>query len=341
MIRMSDNPRILIVGVDWLGDVIFSTPLIRALRRRFPDAFIAYSTAGRSADVLKGNPYLDAVVRYDERLFFPGVAANWAFAAKLKSLRFDTALFLHRSATRAFFASLGGIRRRVGAATGKNRIFLTETFEPRPGGHRIDRYLRLLEPMNAPADGREVDYFVDDDDRAALRAVLRGLPIDGARRYAVIHPGGNWGLKRWPAEAFASVGAYLIGRGFNVAVCGAGNEVELADSIIARLDRTRAVSLAGKTSLRILGALIEKARVLVSNDSGPIHLAAGLGTPILGVFGPTAPEETGPVSRGPARIVSSRIGCRLPCYFEDCRHRVCLDGLGAGRVIEELEGLLA
>ena len=336
-----NEPRILIVGVDWLGDVIFSTPLIRALRRRFPGAFLAYSTAGRCVDVLKGNPHLNAVLKYDEKLFVPGIAANAAFAGKLRELRFDTALFLHRSATRAFLTVVAGIRRRIGMGSLlKRRPYLTDCLEDRAGGHRIDRYLRVLEPLGVSPEGREVDYFVDEGDRAALAGVLRSTPLEGSRRIAVIHPGGNWDMKRWPAEAFAELGRHLIQRNFDVAVSGGAGDVALADSITGRLDRTRAVSLAGKTSLRTLGALLEKAQVLVSNDSGPIHIAAGIGTPIVGVFGPTAPEETGPVSRGPVRIVHQKIGCRLACYFEDCHHRACLDTLGPDRVIAELEKIL-
>ena len=108
-------------------------------------------------------------------------------------------------------------------------------------------------------------------------------------------------------------------------VCGTRSEKGLADEIAARFSDGRAVSLSGETSLGELAALLKRARFLVSNDSGPIHLAASQKTKILGLFGPTSRELTGPISDGPVRILSKDVGCRVPCYFHDCDYRVCME----------------
>ena len=143
----------------------------------------------------------------------------------------------------------------------------------------------------------------------------------------VVNVGGNWDLKRWPQENFRALISRLIKElNAKVVVPGATKDRELACDIASLLE-VKPVVLAGRTSLKELMALLKRASLVISADSGPLHLAAGLGTRVIGLFGPTRPEITGP--RSPARwvVLQKDVGCRVPCYFASCSYRVCMDFL--------------
>jgi lipopolysaccharide heptosyltransferase II len=340
--RSAGSPRILVVGVDWMGDVIFSTPLLRALRRAHPGAHIAYSTARRCVDVLRGCAYVDRVVAFDEAPFLSGAAEQARFAAEIRRGRFDTALFLHRSATRAFLALAGGVRRRIGYGGWKRAWLLTRTVPPPAEPvHRVDHYLGVLEGAGARPAGREVELSVTPEGRRAwgeLRAACEPL-----RRgpYAVLHPGGNWALKRWPVEHFARLVRYFEGRGVATAVCGTPQERPLADALVAASPQGSAVSLSGRTTVESLAALMSESFCVVSNDSGPLHLGAAVRAPLVALFGPTRSDRTGPLSFGPVCVIERRVGCELPCTFGSCHHRVCLEGLDPDEVIGRIDAFLS
>jgi len=338
---MNTSKRILIVGIDWLGDVIFSTPVIRAMRKKYPNAFIAYSTASRCLDVLKNNPYLDELIAYDEKPFLLNIAGNARFVQRLRQLKFDEAWFLHRSSTRAFLTRVAGIPNRIGYAHTKRDWLLTQRqVMPRDVSHRIDIYLGLLRGSGIACDGREVDFFINDDDRTLWEKQKSRTPLADGRPYVVFHPGGNWDLKRWPIDSYRRLASFFKVKGIRVVVCGTAKEAALAGVLADSASPKDVVSLCGETSIRTLACLIEESLLIISNDSGPIHLAAALGTPLVGLFGPTSPEDTGPVSRGRAVLLQKRLGCEIPCYFEKCHHRVCLDRLSPEEVMEAAEGIL-
>jgi len=333
-------PRILIVGVDWLGDVIFSTPLIRALRKAYPGAFIAYSTPRRCARILRHESRLDAVIAYDERPFLLNVISNARFVRRLRKHRFDRALFLHRSWTRAFLTRLAGIPERVGYAYPKRDGLLTRRVSPDSDKkHRIDHYLGTLRAWNIPLDGRATEVSVTDGERERWRELKRQSGL-GQRPYAVLHPGGNWDLKRWPLVNFRPVAEHLVRRGMNIAVIGTHRERPLATALKMKCDPGRLVSLCGQTDLGVLAALIEEGAIMISNDSGPAHLAAALKTPLVMIFGPTDPERTGPLPDPLVRVARENVGCEVPCYRQSCRSHRCMKELKPQKVIQAVEELL-
>jgi len=341
MLKPHASPRILVVGVDWIGDVLCSTPVLRAIRKRFPGCFLAYSTSRGCVDILKGNPHVDHLLCYDETTFLGGLLRHLRFFYEVRRLRFDTVLFLHRSATRAFVAFLAGIGDRIGIQTRKRNWMLTHALPgPKARLHRVDLYLHLLKGLRISAAGREPDIVVGDEERADWHGLKTRSILEDGRPYVVLHPGGNWDLKRWPVENFVRVMRYLENCEICTVICGTAREIHLSETILSASRAGNVVSFCGKTRLMTLAAMIQESRLLVSNDSGPIHVAAALGTPVVGVFGPTSPAETGPVARGPMRLIHRRVGCVIPCYFQDCHHRVCMEHLGADEVIEAIEELM-
>lgn len=333
----SAKPRFLVVGVDWLGDALFMTPVFRALKTRWPGSFVAVTTASRNLPVLSRCSYLDEVRAYDEVPFFLGLPEQFRLSRWMASRRFDTVFFLHRSFTRALAARSAGIPERVGFRNTKRDALLTRLLDPPAASlHRIDAYLSVLSPLGIETAGRHPEArALPEDSREWLGAVSRHAGWSAGDPYVVLHPGGNWDLKRWPAGHFAELAGRLAAQGTRVAVCGSAHEAHLGERIVARWKGTgkEVVSFCGKTGFGGLVGMLGGARLVVSNDSGPLHLAAALGAPVLGLFGPTLPDITGPVSgNAAARTLHRDWGCELPCYFGRCVNRVCLDRLTVDEV---------
>ena len=164
--------------------------------------------------------------------------------------------------------------------------------------------------------------------------------LSRSQPYVVIHAGANWDLKQWPKERFVPIVRYLDSQGINAVLVGTLKEKDLIESILSEARVANAISLCGKTSILELAALMERACLVLSGDSGPIHIAAGVGVPLIALFGPTSPACTKPISRGPVGILHHRIGCVVPCYFKECHKRVCMERIGSREVIDVLQEML-
>lgn len=334
--------RILIVNVNWLGDALFSTPAIRAIRKHHPSDRVECLAPPRCREVLENNPYLDEVLSWsDDTRFFNSLASTLRLVTELKKRKFDKAYFFHGSNTKAFAALLAGVRERLGIApVGKGR-FLTRSIAPLSGPpHRIDKFLHFTESLGIKSDGRSMDFVPKKCD-VEVRKLLSRVGIDEGQPFVVMHAGGNWDLKRWPAKHFAEwIHLFYEKRGWKTVLCGTPAESTLADQIVSESGADKARSLCGQTSLSELAQILRLSRFLISNDSGPIHLAASQRTKILGVFGPTSLLETGPVSEEAVSIARIDTGCQIPCYFKSCDHRVCMDWLSPSRVAAMAEELI-
>lgn len=335
--------RILVFNVNWLGDVLFSTPALRALRKARPGAHIACLVPARCREALANNPHVDEVIVADDDTSFFAWPRALALAVSLRARRFDTAIFFHRSKTKAFVARLAGIPERFGFDASAVRRGLTRAWPPPvPPFHRIDYFLGLVRAIGVPDDGRTPDFFPREEAERELDDLFREKGLRRDAPYVVVHAGGNWDLKRWPPAHFAEwIRLLRARRPWTAVLCGTASEAGVAESIVKEFPAGEAVSLGGRTSLDALALLLRGAKLLVSNDSGPLHLAATQKTPILGIFGPTSAAETGPISDGPLRIVSKDVGCEVPCYFRDCDRRVCMEWISPQEAFAEAESLLS
>jgi heptosyltransferase II len=338
------RPRILILNQNWLGDALFSTPALRALRKRHPDAFIACLAPARVSEALRRNPHLNEVLVYNERAMLVTLYEPLRILALLLARRFDTAFLFHRSRSKAFLMMLAGIRKRVGYARDGRDWLLTRAVAPPAGRlHKIDYFLHLLKSSGIPADGREPEMRPRPEEEASLEKLLASEGLAPGAPYAVLHPGGNWDLKRWPASYFIRWTRLFLEKNqdWKVVICGTKGEEALSRQIVGGAPSGKALSVCGRTTLGQLAALMKRSRLVLSNDSGPIHVAASQKARILGLYGPTSPCETGPVSAGPVRVLSKDVGCRVPCYFRACDHRVCMDLLTPEEAMEKTWELLA
>ena len=297
--------KILIFTKNWLGDVLFEIPAIQAIRENFPGEKITALAPERCREILEAVPFLDEFRAFDERRGERSLWAKAKFIAWLRREKFDKVFLFHRSFTRALLALLGGIKERIGFETTKRKGLLTTAAPlPREPVHQVDYFLVLLKWAGLKVRfGAKYQFFYRPEDKMKAEQLLEihGL---GEKSFAVFNLGANWKPKKWPAGDFLKL-AGLLNQNFfcPVVLTGGPEEVGNAEAMIKETPHLNLISFCGKTSLGVLGALYEKAAFVVSSDSGPLHIASGVGTPVVALFGPTSPELTGPRGAGKKVVI--------------------------------------
>jgi heptosyltransferase I len=301
------SPRILIVRLSAIGDVIQSMPIACALRERFPEAFLAWAVESHAGQLLQGHEALDEVITLP-RGWLKSPGGVWRLRRRLRDLRFDVAVEAQGLTKAAILAWISGAPRRIGFGRpwGRelSRWFNTETVNT-PGPHIVERNLQLLRPLGieSPAARFMVPEHLRDR-QTAERIIGHCETASGCscstRPFAMINAGAGWPSKLWPAERFAAVAAHL-GTVWNLRtlVVWAGEaEMNIARQIVAGSERH--AQLAPKTTLVELAALARRAKVFIGSDTGPLHLAAAVGTTCVGLYGPWPSDVHGPF--GPQHI---------------------------------------
>jgi len=336
---MIKNKRILIVEVNWLGDVLFSTAAIRALKGKYPQSYIGVLVHNRCRDVLVGNPYISEIIILDEEGKHRGLFGKLSLIYRLRIKRFDTVYLFHRSFTRTLICLLSGIRNRIGYHTSKRRFLLTESITPPEEIiHRAAYYYYLI-TRNIPEDMRFLrsDFSITDADLSYINVTLRKEDIKVDKKVVVIHSVGNWLPKRWPRENFAKLADELIEK-FKAVVIFSGSAQEKKNIAgILKLMKNKTLNMAGKTTLKQLGALFAKAELIISADSGPLHIAVALSKPVVALFGPTSKEITGPLNQENTILLQKEIDCVIPCYRQDCLDNRCMKQISVEDVINSIE----
>ena len=333
----------LVFNVNWLGDVLFSTPFLRAVKKAFGSEPLVSIVPPRCEEVLKGNPNVDEIMLYDEEGRHHSPFGKLGFIQEIRSRNFARAFLLHRSFTRAWLVACAGIPERIGFDRRKRGWLLTRRVvpPPKPLHHRADFFLHLARSCGIEPDGVGLDFVISSDDEKKSRALLEGEGSTNGRGFAVLNPGGNWDLKRWPRDRFAALGDRLAERwGWEIVLTGSEKDRPLAQSIRERM-RAKALVTCGRTSLKELGAIMKSARLVISNDSGPLHLALALGCKAIGLYGPTLPDVTGPLGRGDYKVLFGSVGCPVPCVKLDCPDNLCLQTITPGMVVAQAEALIA
>ena len=329
--------RILIFELNWLGDILFSFPVIKALRVAFPSARIAVAVVPRYADLFKGNQCVDRVhILSDKR----GVGAFFEkvrFLREIAKEKYDTCFFLKPSGTKGFMALLSGICTRIGFS-GKKMFLTHEVKTPSEDVHRVRRLLALTEAAGISAESDTYEYLVPEDNLKETDEAPR-VVMEFSREVVALNPGGNWDAKRWPPENFTRLSVEILKRlkDVEIVITGAEKDKPLAEKIVSEVNSERCHAVAGKTDLGQAAALYKKCVLVVSADSGPIHLASAVGVTTIGIFGPTDPEITGPRGIGKSVIVRGRVTCKIPCYEETCeKNYICMKNVTVRRVLDEV-----
>jgi heptosyltransferase-2 len=361
-------PRILIRGVNWLGDAVMTTPALLRLREKFPQAHLVMLTPDKLRDLWLHHPAVNETISAapDDTVFSVG--------GKLRAGRFDLALVLPNSPRSAIEPWLAGIPQRIGYARPWRNWFLTQAVAPRAGAvemrqrpvdeikrliagnpdvriqnpessllaHQIHEYLHLAAVLGANPEPLPPALSVTQGE---IQAALKKFSLNETKRPIFgLNPGAEYGpAKRWPVEKFIAAAREIqIRTNCTWLTFGGAADAGLAHRIESAIPSppSAVLDLAGKTSLRELMALLKICRVLLSNDTGPMHIAAALGTPVVVPFGSTSPELTGPgLPDDPRhRLLVSDAPCS-PCFLRECPIDFrCMNGISVERVVEAVLG---
>lgn len=322
-----------------------TTPALDAIRSAFPGTRIVAVARPLVADLLRLHPAIDDLVVYDPKGEHSGGLGRLRMAKELRRNRLDAAILFQNAFDAALLAFLAGIPERAGYATDGRRILLSRSVpatEEILSLHHVEYYLRLLAELGiSQPETVSLTLRVSGEERAAMRDRLASLGIPEGKRIVGINPGATYGSsKRWYPDRFAAVADALSEEwGASVVLMGSVPETPLADEIEAAM-RHRPVNLAGRTTVRELMALLSECFFLVTNDSGPMHIAAAFDIPIAAIFGPTDWNKTSPWTER-ARVVRVDVDCS-PCRLRECdRGHECMLGITPEMVVEAARGLVS
>jgi heptosyltransferase-2 len=331
--------RILVTRTDRLGDLVLSTPVFEALRQKFPEAHLACITLLENRAVVEGNPYLNEVILYDKLGSERGWFGNLRFAARLAGKRFDSVIHLHPTNRMHLVSWLARIPVRIGYRK-KNGWALTHSIEDRKAEgtkHESEYNFDLLKFLEIEPPKKIAPHFpLKEKDRLSLALLLKTLGLDPERPYAVLNPSASCPSKIWPAQRFASLADRLEQeRGLQVALIGAIPDRRFAKKVEEFAGKP-VIDLSGKLSLGALGWLLKGAKLLISNDSGPVHVARAVGTPVISLFGRNlaglSPRRWGPLGEA-GKVIHKEVACPV-CLAHRCRiNFLCLDVV----TVEEVE----
>jgi lipopolysaccharide heptosyltransferase II len=335
-------PRsILVVRLDHLGDVLMSTPAIAALRRAFPEARIDALAAPWGRAALLGNPDVARILEapapwYDpQRGDVPAPQEVLSVAARLRREAYDWAFDLRGDPRVVALYLLPAARRRFGfSGLGLERL-LTDALPYDRRRSMLDLALDLASAAGAPAAPRRPVFDVEDRDRCDAAELLEGdARLRSGERFVVVAPGSNRAAARWPSKRFAEVGDGLEREGYRVVLSGREADAPVTSDVAKSMGR-RPHDLTGRTRLATLAATLERAALLVANDSGASHLAAAVGCPTVAVFGPTDPSLTFPYEDGERFVsVAAAIDHERPCFDLSCDSDHGFGAIPAARVLE-------
>jgi len=314
--------NVLVLQTSFLGDSVLTLPLLRRLKERLPGARVSVLTLPKHADVFRGNAWVDEVLLDDKRGAHAGPRGPWRMAAELAPKKFDLAVIPHRSLRSALVAYLAGVPRRLGFSSSAGRFLLTDVVPFAWLTHDLERNLALAGPLgaaSAPAAGEE-RYVTPPPPSAALLEKLAAAGLGDGDRLIGVHPGAAWATKRWLPERFAELCRRLKDDGFKPVLVGGSGDAELGRAIASA---SGAADLVGRTDLGELSSLMGRLKLFVTNDSGPMHLAAAAGVPVVALFGATT-RELGFFPYGAKhRVVEAELACR-PCGLHGAR--ACPEG---------------
>ncbi len=333
--RLRQPPRkVVLVRASRIGDFVCATPAFRALRRALPDSEISLVALPFVRDAVHRSPALDRFIEFPG---FPGIAEQFfrargaaAFFARMQEERFDLAIQMHGSGvyTNPFTLMLGAAYTAGFVRPGDAAALLDAALPVPEGLHEVARLLALTDFLGARREGEWLEFPLREGDRAAAAELIAGAraPLIG------LHPGAREATKRWGEQRFAAAATMLAARLGGTTVVLGGDDERGTGARIVRAFGGAAVDVTGRTAVAVLGAVIERLSVLVTNDSAPAHLAYALGTPSVTVFGGTEPWRWGP-PRSPAHAVLAHpVPCR-PCSGDHCPIGFrCLEAISPGQV---------
>ncbi|MFH1381172.1 MAG: lipopolysaccharide heptosyltransferase II, partial [Candidatus Omnitrophota bacterium] len=339
------HKRILLTRTDRIGDVVLSTPAIKAVRDKYPDSYIAFMVRPYAKDIVDGNPYLDEVIIYDKYGKQKGLISTILFALDLRKKKFDLSIMLHPTNRVHLISFLAGIPKRIGYDRKLSYLLTRKVPHLKQEGkkHESEYTLDLLKTIGIAAKEKELFVPVHEKDIEKVEKLLSEYHVGKDVLLIAINPGASSRSKMWPPRNFAKLADSLTEkfRARILIVSNAANK-EAANATALAM-KYEPVNFAGRTTVGELAALLTKCDLFISNDSGPVHIASAVGTPVVSIFGRRnpglSPRRWGPT--GKRNVVFHKdVGCD-PCLAEDCKIKFkCLEAITSDEVFEAASRLL-
>jgi heptosyltransferase-2 len=332
--------RILIIRTDRLGDTLLSTPVFRAVREGYPDSYIAAMVRPYTRECVEGNPYINETIIYDKRGRQKSIMNSLKFAFDLRRKRFDTALILHPTNRVNLITFLAGIPERVGFDRKLGFLLTRKISHKKEFGerHELDYALDIVRAIGLTPRNRSLFMPLRRATRKRIDNTLSDLGVSAGDRLIALHPSSSCPSKKWLPERFASVADMLIEE-YGVKVVLVGGRDGKPDAEKTKMYMKHSiVDLSGKTTVSELGSLLKRCALFISNDSGPVHVASAVGTPVVAIFGRKdaglGPTRWGPVGRRD-RILHKETECER-CLAHNCtKDFLCLKAINEEEVLKE------
>ncbi|MDD4980295.1 MAG: lipopolysaccharide heptosyltransferase II [Candidatus Omnitrophica bacterium] len=337
--------RILIVRTDRIGDVLLSTPAIKALRDNYPSAYIAMMVNPYAKDILEGNPYIDEVILYDKDIKHKSWHRSLRFALNLKKKKFDLAIVLHPANRVHLIAFIAGIPQRIGYNRKLGFLLTDRIKHTKQSGqkHESEYILDLVRYLGIEPKDKNLLMPLKPESENWAEELLRQEGIKKTDQLLAIHPAASCPSKVWPNERFSEVADRLIAKyGFKVLVVAGPKDIKIAQEVIKKISHP-AINLAGKASVSQLASILKRCRLFISNDSGPVHIASALGTPVISIFGRNqkglSPLRWGPLGKKD-KFLHKDAGC-IECLAHNClKGFACLKAISVDDVVNATDEIL-
>ncbi|MDD5107948.1 MAG: lipopolysaccharide heptosyltransferase II [Candidatus Omnitrophica bacterium] len=337
--------RILIARTDRIGDVLLSTPVIYALRKKFPQAYISMMVAPYALDIIEGNPYLDEVIIYDKDQKHKSWWRSFKFSNRLKKKKFDLAIILHPTNRLHLITFLAGIPHRLGYDCKLGFLLNLRKIHTKQEGlrHEAEYNLDLISELGIAGNPEDLFMPIKKESEQYVEELFRKEGISKTDKILAINPGASCPSKIWPHERFAQVAEKLSKRyDFKILILAGPKEMYLADKIAHEI-KDKVVNLAGRTSISQLASILKRCTLFISNDSGPVHIACALGTPVISIFGRNqaglSPRRWGPLGKH-GKYLHKDVGC-IQCLAHNCKKEfTCLKAISVDDVVCAAESIL-
>lgn len=336
--------RILIIRTDRIGDVILSTPVIRAMRLAYPHAFISVMVSPYSLQIVEDNPFLDEAIVFDKGSAQKSWLSSLAFARCLKRKQFDLCLVLHPTIRVHLLVFLAGIKRRIGYDRKFGFLLTDRLAHTKQQGlrHEAEYNLDFVKYLGVESPSVEMYIPIKQESEQWVESYCRQESLGEKDKLVAIHPAASCPSKVWPCQRFSETADALIEKyGVKIIVVAGAKDVAGVEVMLKHM-KNKAVNLAGKTSVSQLASLLKRCRLFISNDSGPVHIAAGVGTPVISIFGRNqpglSPARWAPLGKQ-ARVLHKQVGC-VECLAHNClREFTCLKEIAVRDVLEAVDSL--
>ena len=335
--------NILIVKLSAIGDVIHTLPSLNALRHLYPDAHITWVVEEEAADLVVNHPQLDRVIIFRRKSWINKIKAGQfrqalrdarLFLARLHSRRYDLVVDFHGLFKSSIIVCLSRGKRKLGYDSWQEltRLFLNDRIPEDMNKHAVDRYLDFPRHLGGEIGKPEFIVPIPPEAIAKSRALLDLHHLE-AKKYIAVNPIALWDTKLWDDQKFAAL-ADAISQRLNIPVVFTGRDKESLDKITLKM-ATKGINIGGQTTLPGLACIYQDALAVITTDSGPMHLAAAVGTPVIALFGPTDPARTGPYGANHI-IIRAGLSCS-PCFLKKCPTRKCMEDIMPEQVLEAVK----